>query len=226
MPAQQLQSATGGTSATVATNGPAAAPAVTQAGGNAAAQDKLKKVGGPIGRVWNHILGQPEGKTDTGDARVDQAMVRAYLDKRLGFAEGEFFRGAKLDGVSEKLVAGLDTDHDGKVSWPEFEAFEGQMLSLLAPGADKGADVGAAAGGQFGKVDSSGDKKADLGELQTAGQATLPKGTEHADLISQLGARVAIDAADKDEGTKPIGQRSLSRDEWTGAAAEMAARRK
>lgn len=209
------------------TGGPTTTPTVSQPGGNAAAQDRLKKVSGPIGRVWNHILGKPEGSSDTSGATVDKAMVRAYLDKRLGLAEGELFRGKKLDGVAESLVSQFDKDGDGRVSWPEFQQFESQIFAMLAPGGEKpGADVGAVAGAQFGKVDSSGDKAADLDEIQASTKAALPRGTDHADLVAQLGARVAIDAADRDEGGKPIGERTLSREEWTSAATDTANRRK
>lgn len=219
MPAK-TQLSTSSTTGTPATGGPAVAPAVSQPGGNAAAQDKLRKVSGPIGRVWNHILGQPDGSTNTSGATVDKAMLRAYLDKRLGLAEGEMFRGKKLDGVSEKLVTQFDTDGDGRVSWTEFQEFESQIFAMLAPG---GASQ---AGAQFGKTDASGDQSADLEEIQASNKAALPRGTDHADLIAQLGARVVIDAADKDEGGKPVGERTLSREEWTGAATETANRRK
>jgi hypothetical protein len=212
MPVQSQQTPT--TTKTTTTSG-TATPAVTQAGGNGAEQDKLQKVSGPIGRVWNHILGQADGQ-NTSTASVDQAMIRAYLDRRLGFAEGEFFRGAKLDGVSEKLVGMLDSDKDGRVTWPEFQEFEGQILNMLAPKGNAGAEHGKVAGQ---------DGQASLAEMTSANEASLPKGTEHADLIAQLGARVTIDAADKDETKKPIGQRSLSKDEWTGAATEAKARR-
>ncbi|MDP2311509.1 MAG: EF-hand domain-containing protein [Pseudomonadota bacterium] len=223
----KTQLTTGTATPASTTGGPATAPAVAQTGGNAAAQDKLKKVSGPIGRVWNHILGQPDGSTNTGAASVDQAMVRAYLDKRLGLAEGEMFRGKKLDGVAEKLVTQFDKDGDGRVNWTEFQEFEGQIFAMLAPGAEKpGANTGALAGAQFGKVDGAGDQSADLDEIQSANKASLPRGTEYADLVAQLGARVTIDAADKDEAGKPIGDRTLSREEWTGAAAETANRRK
>ena len=43
-------------------------------------------------------------------------------------------------------------------------------------------------------------------------------------LVAQLGARVAIDAVDRDESTTPIGKRTLSKEEWTGAASEVAKR--
>lgn len=226
MPAK-TQLATGTTTPATTTGGPAVAPAVPQTGGNAAAQDRLKKVSGPIGRVWNHILGQPDGATNTASSTVDQAMVRAYLDKRLGLAEGEMFRGKKLDGVAEKLVTEFDKDGDGRVGWSEFQEFEGQIFGMIAPGAEKpGANAASVAGAQFGKVDGDGDKRAGLDEIQASNKAALPRGTDYADLVAQLGARVVLDAADKDEGGKPMGERSLSREEWTGAATETANRRK
>lgn len=189
-----------------------------QPGGNLATQDEVKaKVSGPIGRVWNHILGQPDGK-DTSDAQVDQAMVRAYLEKRLGFAEGEFFRGKKLDGVAENLLKSFDKDGDKKLSWGEFQGFEETLGQVLAP-------KGKTAAGQHASTDENGDG-AGLSEIQDVAEGQLPEGTQHADLIGQLGARVAIDAADKDEGGKPIGERKLSRDEWTSASKEIAARKK
>jgi hypothetical protein len=151
-------------------------------------------------------------------------MVRAYLDKRLGLAEGEMFRGMKLDGVAEKLVSTLDKDSDGKITWPEFQAFEGQILAVLAPGAEKaGANVGGLATAQHEKI-AGADGKAGLSELQGAAKSALPQGTDHADLVAQLGARVAIDAVDRDESTTPIGKRTLSKEEWTGAASEVAKR--
>jgi hypothetical protein len=111
------------------------------------------------------------------------------------------------------------------VSWPEFQAFEGQILGVLAPGADKpGADVAGLAATQHGAIAGT-DGKANMSELQRSAAGALPKGTDHADLVAQLGARVAIDAVDRDESTKPISQRSLSREEWTGAATEAAGRK-
>ncbi len=223
MPAK-TQATVGTTTPAASTTGAGTTPAVSQAGGNGAAQDRMKKVSGPIGRVWNHILGQPEGSTATAESAADQAMVRAYLDKRLGLAEGEMFRGMKLDGVAEKLVSTLDKDSDGKITWPEFQAFEVQILAVLAPGAEKaGANVGGLATAQHEKI-AGADGKAGLSELQGAAKSALPQGTDHADLVAQLGARVAIDAVDRDESTTPIGQRTLSKEEWTGAASEVAKR--
>ncbi len=190
-------------------------------------QDASKPVSGPIGRVWNHILGQPDDAADTASATFDVAMVRAYVDERLGFAEGELFREKKLDGVAENLVSQLDTDGDGLVTWSEFQAFEGHILSMLAPGAEEpGADLAAVAGARFTEMASSGGGQATFDEIQAFAEAALPRGTDHAELIAQLGARMLLDAVDKDEGGTPIGERSLSREDWTGAATETAHRRR
>jgi hypothetical protein len=201
-----------------------------QPAGNDAAQAQLKgKVQGPIGRVWNHVLGKPEGSTDTDALVADRAMVRSYLDKRLGLAEGEWFRDKKLDGVADKLIESLDADKDQKISWNEFRSYEDQIFALLAPGVKAGAadaDTEAAAATEFGRQDRKKDGKLSKDDLQANTREKLPEGTDHADLIAQLGARVAIDAVDRDEGSKPIGQRSLSREEWTGAAREISAGRR
>lgn len=193
-----------------------------QPAGNGAAQESVRnKVDGPIGRVWNRILGQPEG-ADTSDKKVDQAMVRAYLDTKLQFAEGEMFRGKKLDGVAANLVAQFDQDGDKKLGWSEFQGFEATLFAMLAPEAAAGKkDVGSAAAGEFAKVDGSKDGRAGLGEIQERAVDQLPKDTDYKDLVGQLGARVALDAADRDEGHKPVSQRSLSASEWSGAAKEL-----
>lgn len=220
MPAKQLQPTQTSTK-TPDTGGPTAAPE-RQPGGNEALQGQVKeKVAGPIGRVWNHILGQPES-ADTSAAFVDQAMVRAYLEKRVGFAEGEMFRGKKLDGASESLVKQYDKDGDMKLSWPEFKNFEESLFAMLAPDAAAGKEkTGPAAAKGFGEADTSGDGAANLEEIQASTKKKLPKGTKHEDLVAQLGARVAIDAVDRDESSKPISERSVSKGEWSKAAEEM-----
>ena len=50
----------------------------------------------------------------------------------------------------------------------------------------------------------------------------LPKDTDHADLIAQLGARIALDAVDTDQRKTDIKKRTLSKNEWTTAASQMA----
>jgi hypothetical protein len=74
-------------------------------------------------------------------------------------------------------------------------------------------------------MDSSRDGKVAFGELQTGTEAALPANTDHKDLVAQLGARIALDAADQDEQAKAVKDRSLTGGEWTQAAVAMASRR-
>ncbi len=187
-----------------------------------------KAVAGPIGRVFNRIAGKADNNTDPAGMAFTRDQLRAYLDQRIGLAEGEFFRGTKLDGVADALVQRLDKDRDGGVTWEEFQAFEEQTLAAIAPGAQRGDDpaaVSAAATRRFGQMDSSRDGRVNMGELQTGTAAALPAGTEHKDLVAQLGARIALDAADQDEQGKAVKDRGLGQGEWTQAAVAMAARR-
>ena len=156
----------------------------------------------------------------------DRKQLHAYLDKTLQLAAGEWFRGKKLDGVADKLMEQLDTDGNKAVGWAEFEAFEAQTLTALtgklAPGATD-AQIATAAKARFGSVDASTDGQASYDELQSSTRAELPAGTEHAGLIAQLAARIALDAVDTDQRDTGIAERSLSRDEWLAAAQQMAA---
>lgn len=196
------------------------APQATES--NAALQDKLsaaKKTGtvsGPMGRVYIRISGSPDAPG------FDRSQLHNYLDNTLQLAKGEWFRGTKLDGVTDKLMQQLDKDGDGVVSWAEFKAFEAQTLSTIAPGATDAASARASAGTQFDKFDKNGDASLNYGELAAGTQAALPPGTEHGDLIAQLAARIALDAIDTDQRQSAVKDRNLSKSEWTTAAGEMA----
>lgn len=179
----------------------------TQPRGNAAAQEKVGAAA-PLARMWSHISGKAEGADPTGTT-VSRGQLRSYLD-RIGLAEGEMFRGTKLDGVTDKLVETYDTDKDGKLSWAEFQGFGAQITNILSSG--KGSLA------EFGVADSSGDGQASLKEIQSRTAARLPKDTDHKDLIAQLGARATIDAADTNQQDQPVSKRTLSADEWTAAA--------
>ncbi|MFZ5480582.1 MAG: hypothetical protein ACOZNI_27715 [Myxococcota bacterium] len=208
-----------------AASAPSTGPSL-QPGGNEAAKDKLKsRPSGPAGRIWNRILGQAEG-TDTGSATIDAKMLETYLDARLGFAEGEIFRGKKLSGAAASLVKQYDKDGDGRLTWAEFKSAEDLLYRMLAPAAADGKlDATRAAAAQH-KAVGGADGQADLGEVQSMATSQLPPGTSYPDLVGQLGARLAIDAADKDERARPVGERALSKEEWTGAAKEIEAGRK
>ena len=116
----------------------------------------------------------------------------------------------------------LDVDKDGKVSWTEFQAFQTQTLQTVAPGATNETSARSAAGTRFDQLDTSHDGSLGFGELAAGTAAQLPANTDHADLISQLAARIALDAVDTDQRKSKVKDRSLSKGEWTEAAGEMA----
>lgn len=215
---QRTSTPTTSTAAPSTTKAPATQPATSntamleqvgaaQAGG---------AVDGPMGKVFVRIAGSAAAPG------FDRTQLHNYLDKTLKLADGEWFRGAKLDGVADTLMAQLDVNKDGLVSWAEFKAFEAQTLATVAPGAKDEASARTAAGGRFDKLDSSRDGQLNYDELNAGTMAELPKGTDHADLISQLAARIALDAVDTDQGKSPVKNRTLSKGEWTNAAGEMA----
>ena len=207
---------------------------LSYAGGAAALSPSVQKKGaaepetdvtGPIGRVFNRILGKADGAKGTASLAFDKDQLQRYLDKNLKLADGEWFRGKKLTGVAEKLMETLDTDRNGLVTWGEFQTFKQQVLESLAPGSkpgDKAADVERAASGQFDSMEKKRDGSLNFDELQEGTKAQLPKDTDHADLIAQLGARIALDAVDTDQRSSKVKDRQLSRAEWTTAARELA----
>ncbi len=176
------------------------------------------KVDGPMGRVFQRVLGITEGGADMAFTR-DQ--LQRYLDNNLQLAEGEWFRGKKLSGVTDALMKQLDTDHDGKVSWTEFKAFEKQTLATVAPGGGDRAKVEASADARFDQLDTNHDGALTYDELFARTKGELPKATEHKDLIAQLAARIALDAVDVNQRDLPVKKRTLDRKEWKTGAGEM-----
>jgi len=187
------------------------------------ADAQLDEKGGPIGRLYDRISGGSEGG-------FSMDTIRDYLDDDLQLCEGEFFRGWKLDGSAESLLEQLDSDKSKSVDWSEFGAFRGPVLDAIAPGLSADAtdeDVTKASLTSFAGIDGKdGDGVLTLKEIQKAARAMLPEGTENPGVVAQLGARVAMDAADTDERDKKVAKRSLSQQEWTQAALEMQMRRR
>lgn len=179
------------------------------------------QVDGPMGRVYQRILGVDQGGADMAFTRE---QLREYLDSDLQLAENEWFRGTKLDGVAEALMEQLDSDGDQRVSWGEFQAFEAQTLETVAPGTGTDstqAEIRQSAAARFGEIDRNSDGRLSMGELQDRTRAELPRGTEHADLIAQLAARIALDAIDTDQRDQNVADRQLSSEEFTTAAGDM-----
>ncbi|MCB9778740.1 MAG: hypothetical protein H6742_09275 [Alphaproteobacteria bacterium] len=170
---------------------------------------------GPIGRVFQAISG--------GAKSFNKTQLKTWLDRELDFAQGEWFRDKKLDGVADALMAQLDTNRDGAVGWKEFEAFEAQTLATVAPGVGPNSRpeaVEAAAAARFAQLDN-GDGQLTYDEIRAKVEAELPRETEHKSLVAQLAARIALYAVDRDQQDKPVDQRRLSRQEWTGAARDV-----
>ena len=185
---------------------------------------KNRKPTGPMGRTFNRILKVREARTDTQDMAFTRAQLKEFLDNGLQLAEGEWFRGAKLDGVTDALMEQLDVAQDGLVDWEEFQEFERSVVDVIAPalGENPTAEqVEMAASGTFARADTSGDGQVTLDELQHTTQESLPAGTEHADLVAQLGARMAIDGIDEDQRDTKVARRTLSRNEWVQAAKQL-----
>ncbi|MFT5585380.1 MAG: hypothetical protein ACI9VR_002969 [Cognaticolwellia sp.] len=185
---------------------------------------KNRKPTGPMGRTFNRILKVREARTDTQDMAFSRAQLKEFLDNGLQLAEGEWFRGAKLDGVTDALMDRLDVAQDGMVDWEEFQEFERSVVDVIAPalGENPTAEqVEMAASGTFARADTSGDGQVTLDELQSTTKQTLPGETEHIDLVAQLGARMAIDGVDEDQRHDKVARRSLSRNEWVQAAKQL-----
>lgn len=182
-------------------------------------------VQGPMGRVFNRILGLNENDTTSAGLAFNRDQLRAYLDEKLKLADGEWFRGAKLDGVTDALMKRLDKDGDGSVTWEEFRTFRAQTLSTVAPGAKVGDDeatVEKAASARFDALDKSRDGSVNYDELKQGTEDALPSNTRHKGLVADLGARISLDAADADQRDKQVADRTLTKAEWLAAAKALA----
>jgi len=186
--------------------------------GNQAIQDQ---VAGLTGRTFNRILGAADGDTTTAGQTFGKDELKRYIEEQLEFAKGEWFSGSKVSGAADGILAELDHDGDGRVSWEEFQTFRGRMLATIAPGLSEGAS---AADIQRRAMDVFASLQSDEMDFQRVEEHTrdqLPEDKDHRDLIAQLGALLLLDAADLDEQSVSTRDRALSEAEWLNAAEEF-----
>ncbi len=186
-------------------------------------RQQLLKVSGSLGRAFNRIAGVSESNTDPSGLAFTRDDLKRYLEDQLKFAEGEWFRGAKISGVADKVMETLDADTDGDVDWVEFqtmvEELKTHLVGELGPGAGA-TEIQEKANELFSQV-SGGEESIGFDRLQSETGKQLPEDTEHKDLVAQLAALLVIDIVDIDEANKEVRDRSISHAEWMGAVQDF-----
>ena len=186
-------------------------------------RQQLLKVSGSLGRAFNRIAGVSESNTDPSGLAFTRDDLKRYLEDQLKFAEGEWFRGAKISGVADKVMETLDADTDGDVDWVEFqtmvEELKTHLVGELGPGAGT-TEIQAKANELFSQV-GGGEDSIGFERLQSETGKQLPEDTEHKDLVAQLAALLVIDIVDIDEANKEVRDRSISHAEWMGAVQDF-----
>jgi len=197
-------------------------PEFSQEMGNSAAQDMMK-VEGALGRVFNRIAGVAESNTEAASLAFSEEQLKTYLNDQLGFAEGEWFRSAKVGGVAEKIMETLDADKDGKVTWVEFQTMVDDLrkhfVGDLSPSAGI-AEMEAKASEIFAQL-SGGEGTVGYDSIKDETLKNLPEDQEHAKLIGQLAALMVLDIVDLDEREKAVRDRTVSQSEWLGAVNDF-----
>jgi hypothetical protein len=190
--------------------------------GNAAMCEELK-VEGALGRAFNRIAGASESNKDPNGLAFTNADLEQYLDSHLRFAEGEWFRSAKVGGVADKIMEVLDTDKNGEVSWVEFQSMvdslRGQLIDGLGASASS-AEIQGRANELYGEMANGGDAVG-FETIEAGAKAQLPEDMEHKDLVAQLAALMVIDIVDLDESDKAVRDRTLTSGEWMGAVGDV-----
>ncbi len=186
--------------------------------GNQAIQNQ---VAGLTGRTFNRIIGAADGDTATADQTFGKDELKRYIEEQLEFAKGEWFSGSKISGAADGILAELDHDGDGRVSWDEFQTLRSRMIATIAPGLPEDAS---SAEIQRRAMEVFSSLQSDEVDFQVAEDYTreqLPEDKEHRDLIAQLGALLLLDAADLDEQSMATRDRTLNKTEWLNAADEF-----
>ena len=192
--------------------------------GNGAAQDHMR-VSGALGRVFNRIVGMAESNTSPEGLSVTRDDLKRYLEEQLTFAEGEWFRGTKIDGVADKIMAFLDGNNNGEVTWEEFQVMidemRGHLIGNISAGASSG-EIRAQAIEVYSNITGgSGAGAVGFNEIKAGVNQKLPESTEHKDLVAQLGALMVLDIVDIDESSTRVRDRSISEHEWMSAADDF-----
>jgi len=186
-------------------------------------RQRLLKISGNLGRAFNRIAGVSESNTDPAGVGFGTEDLKRYLEDELKFAEGEWFRSAKIGGVADKVMETLDANKDGNVDWVEFqtmvEELKSHMVGELGPGAGS-AEIQAKANELFAEV-SGGEESVGFDRLKSQTESKLAEDTEHKGLISQLAALLVIDLVDIDEANKEVRDRTISHEEWMGAVNDF-----
>ena len=210
------------TNATTTGSGDSSAEQIDQEMGNAAMCEELK-VEGALGRAFNRIAGVSESNQDPSGVGFTNADLHKYLDTELRFAEGEWFRSAKVGGVADKIMEVLDADKDGEVSWVEFQAMvdnlRGQLVEGLGANASS-ADVQNRANELYGEFAAGGDA-VDFKTIEAGVETQLPADLDHKGLVAQLAALMVIDIVDLDESDKAVRDRTITSGEWMGAVGDV-----
>jgi len=177
---------------------------------------------GPVARLFQRISNTEDPALD--DVSIDRDQLRDYLEDDLQFAQGEWFRGRKLDGAVESLMEQLDLNGDGRVSWAEFQAITDQLATVLVPGSVAkltGAETIQAATEYYDSIPGTSDGSISFDELKQVAQDSLPEFTDHRGLVAQLIARLAIDTIDSNQQGLDVEDRTISREEWVQAVTEI-----
>jgi len=194
----------------------------SQPQGNAAVQEMVK-VEGALGRAFNRIAGVSEGNTDAANLAFTRDDLKDYLKEQLGFAQGQFFRSAKISGVADKIMETLDADKNGSVTWVEFQVMVDEMRQHLV--GDVGSNASSAeiaekANTLYGEI-SGGTDAVGFETIESQTLEKLPEDQEHKGLVAELAALMVLDIVDLDEGDKAVHERSISHPEWMGAVKDF-----
>ena len=194
----------------------------TQPQGNAAAQDMVK-VDGVLGRMFNRIAGVSEGNTDAAKLAFTRDDLKSYLKDQLAFAEGQFFRSAKIGGVADKIMETLDADKDGAVTWVEFQVMVDEMRQHLVGEVGSNAstaEINEKAQALYDEI-SGGTGSVSFDTIESQTLSKLPEDQDHKGLVAELAALMVLDIVDVDERDKAVSERSISQPEWMGAVNDF-----